>query len=244
MSETNAKTVDYENFWKGLWNDSAKYGPAPRHRRRIVAQIVENLPHRTIIDLGCGNGGLIAEFLKRGIQGRFAGADISESAIRYAKENVPGADFFCLDLINNGLIENYDIAVLSEVLEHLENDAAILEKLAPRVKYVIVSVPGGPANKVDTHYGHFRNYPGQLMAERLDNAGFDVVYFRRWGFPFYDTIRTVISATGNAESIVEGEYGPLKRLLAECIYKLCYLNVFPYGWQVFAAGKSRLYQEL
>jgi len=242
MNETKEQKIDYEEFWKGLWNDSSKYGPAPRHRRRIVAKIAQTLPHSSIIDLGCGNGGLIAEFLKRGIDGSFAGADISESAIRYARENVPGVNFFCLDLINNGLDENYDIAVLSEVLEHLENDSLILEKLAPRVKYVIVSVPGGPANKVDTHYGHFRNYPGKLMAETLDKAGFDVVYFRRWGFPFYDTIRTVISATGSAEAIVEGKYGAVKRLLASSIYWLCYLNLLPYGWQVFAAGKSRLYQ--
>jgi SAM-dependent methyltransferase len=235
-------SIDYENLWRGFWNDSSRFGPAPRHRRRIVANIARTLPHESLIDLGCGNGGLIAELKSRGLTGRFAGADVSESAVRCAQENVPGAKFFTMDLIHETLPEPYDIAVLSEVLEHLEDDSGVLEKLAPRVKYVIVSVPGGSDDKVDTHYGHFRNYPGRMMADRLEAAGFDVIHFRRWGFPFYDSIRALITATGRAGELVEGPYSPLKRITANLIYGLCFLNVLPAGWQVFAAGKSRVYQ--
>lgn len=241
--EKSTQSVDYEEFWKNFWKDSARFGPAPRHRRRIIAGLLRRFPGKSVIDVGCGSGNLIASLREMGIQGRLAGTDVSASACEYARKLVPDAHFFTLDINRESLPETYDIAVLSEVLEHLPDDVDVLRRLAPRVRYVIVSVPGGPDDKVDYHYGHYRNYPGRRMAEHLEQAGFEVIYFRRWGFPFYDVVRALISGTGKAESLVEGDYSPLKKLAATLIYYLCFLNVLPAGWQVFAMGRSRAFKD-
>lgn len=246
--------VDYETFWRGKWNDTTIFGPACRHRRRIIIKLVKNLPHENVLDLGCGDGSLLAELSREVKPGNLAGADISQEALLIARRNLPGIEFFQTDL--NGkftLNRRFDLIVLSEVLEHLENDERLLEQIAPLCRHVVISVPGGSPDRIDRRYGHVRNYSGRLISEKLQRNGFDVILHKRWGWPFYDlqqylaylpaVLRPALQAgeKNNADApMPEGPYNHLRKLIARSIYALYFLNLPGFGAQIFAIGRSKM----
>lgn len=112
------------------------------HRPRLM-QVLEYLkdivhPHDSICDFGCGNGGLIREIRKE-MPNTIWGYDLQPSNVEDAKEkNTP---VFYSDFINEDC--NYpDIAICTEVLEHLVDPDAFLQKLKLNgVRVIIASSP-------------------------------------------------------------------------------------------------------
>lgn len=74
-----------------------------------------------VLDVGCGNGALCGEFLKRGC--KVVGIDLSEQGIAWARRTHPTARFELLPAdthILERLEENpFDLVVSTEVVEHL-----------------------------------------------------------------------------------------------------------------------------
>lgn len=245
MSDSEAsERVDYEAFWQGYWNDTTIYGPACRHRRRKVTEMLRSIPHDSVLDLGCGDGSLIAD-CRQHLDAEFEGSDISESALEIARANVPGVRFFQLDLMAGSPDKTYDAIVLSEVLEHIEDDEAVLRAIAPWSRHVVISVPGGPADKVDRRYGHFRNYPEGVLPEKLERCGYDVLRFERWGWPLYDLQQSMAYEEGDwgSKTMSAGAYSSFRKLVARLVYLAYFLNLPGRGTQVFAIGRSRAFRE-
>jgi SAM-dependent methyltransferase len=223
--------VNYEVFWQGKWNDTTIYGPACRHRRRIIINLAKKLPHAHILDMGCGDGSLLAEISAKLETDSLAGTDISEEALSIARQNLSGIELYPADL--NGQImlhRRYDIIILSEVLEHLENDENVLRQIAPDCRYVIISVPGGAADKVDKRYGHIRNYSGPMISDKLNRNGFDTILFKRWGWPLYDLQQYLtFSDKYTGATITEGSYKQCRKIIARLVYAANFLNLPGYG---------------
>jgi SAM-dependent methyltransferase len=98
-------------------------------------------PKRTL-EVGCGDGALLCELHERGFGGRLSGLEISDAAVAIARER-PQIDS----------VERYDgerlpqadgaedLGVLSHVLEHVPNPAALLREVARVCGAVLVEVP-------------------------------------------------------------------------------------------------------
>ncbi len=87
--------------------------------------------------------------------------------------------------------DEFDAAVLVNVLEHIENDreelARLREILLPRNGYVCLLVPARQEiySKLDTHFGHFRRYGKPELKKKLLEAGFSIErisYFNLVGY--------------------------------------------------------------
>ena len=88
-----------------------------------------------ILDFGCGTG--IGSFiLQKGESVRITGIDIDKALIDFAKRiyNPSNINFIQKDVIASGLEETYDLIVVSEVLEHIENWERVLEILKEDLK--------------------------------------------------------------------------------------------------------------
>lgn len=87
-------------------------------------------PHREkmILEIGCGPGQLACYLEDRGYS-RYHGIDFSETAIDIArtvcKLPVRVADAFAPDVLES----DYDVVVCTEVLEHIQNDRELVQKI-------------------------------------------------------------------------------------------------------------------
>jgi SAM-dependent methyltransferase len=94
------------------------------------------------LEVGCGDGALLSELHRRSFGGRLSGVEISESAVAIARErkeieSVRVYDGVKLDAPDG----SYDLGVLSHVLEHVEDPAALLGEVARACRAVLVEVP-------------------------------------------------------------------------------------------------------
>ena len=135
-------------------------------RRRILSELIQTCvapdPNAIIVDVGCGTGGNIA-FLDRKYRG--VGIDTSQEAIRLARERNPAVEFVCgnapLDL--DGLAKQARLFLLSDVLEHVQDDRALLSALVAEASvgtYFLLTVPADMSlwSEHDESYGHYRRY--------------------------------------------------------------------------------------
>jgi 2-polyprenyl-3-methyl-5-hydroxy-6-metoxy-1,4-benzoquinol methylase len=99
-----------------------------------------------ILDFGCGRGWLSNNLT---IFGKVTGVDLAEAAIESAKVNYPGIEFICLDASSGaltGLNKKFDIAVSSEVIEHVSDQNLYFQNLASYIRQdglLVLTTPNG-----------------------------------------------------------------------------------------------------
>jgi len=94
-----------------------------------------------VLDFGCGAGTLLCE-LSHNRQINGLGLDVSELAVKNAKENGVNANVFSLE-DPDGLIQfgHFDLAITTEVLEHVQQAEMVLIALSKVSDRVLVSIP-------------------------------------------------------------------------------------------------------
>ncbi len=100
----------------------------------------------TLIDVGCGEGMMAAQLHNAFPSLQIMGVDFSEKAVRQAQKTCTGVSFKTGSIYNLDMEdESEDIAICSEVLEHLqEPDRGLDELLRVTRKSLILSVPNEP----------------------------------------------------------------------------------------------------
>jgi 2-polyprenyl-3-methyl-5-hydroxy-6-metoxy-1,4-benzoquinol methylase len=151
------------------------------YRRRlqfVLDQVSTKFPHKTVsvLDIGCGNGSQFAIPMSK--LGYFVtGIDPHQPSIARAR-SYPGTCRFVCGTVDS-LDQRFDVVVVSEVLEHLQNPENLLRQSVERLSdkgLLIVTVPNG--------YGEFeidnRAYYGLGLNRALD-ACFNLVRAPREG---------------------------------------------------------------
>jgi SAM-dependent methyltransferase len=127
-------------------------------------------PQRTL-DVGCGDGALLSELRRRGFGGRLDGVEISEPAAAIARRALGDSEIGLYDGVSLPLGEDsYELGILSHVLEHVPEPAALLGEVARVCRTIVFEVPleanwsaRRPAKRVHAaEIGHL---------QRLDRAG-------------------------------------------------------------------------
>jgi 2-polyprenyl-3-methyl-5-hydroxy-6-metoxy-1,4-benzoquinol methylase len=112
-------------------HDAAYMSEEPGRRataRRLLGLVGRRVPAGRLLDVGCGHGLLLDEARRLGYD--VAGLELSRAAARYAR------DVLGLDVAEETLEAaatrdaRYDVVVLADVLEHLEDPVAALEGCA------------------------------------------------------------------------------------------------------------------
>jgi SAM-dependent methyltransferase len=92
-----------------------------------------------VLDIGCGYGTVAATLIP--YVKSITGVDHNADKIAVATKEVPQARFYCDDAFKFLADKKADVAILSHVLEHLDNPGDFLLKLSSLVKYVYIEVP-------------------------------------------------------------------------------------------------------
>jgi len=149
-------------------------------RRELVDSLIRQLPLPCcpiIVDVGCGTGATAAQLRQYGM---VIGVDISPLALSWSRQR--GLDNLLLSAAERLPIahESVDVIVATDILEHLEDDIAVLKEFYRVLKpsgYVVVTVPAYSIlwSEHDLALMHRRRYVARMLAKRGRSAGFDIV---------------------------------------------------------------------
>ncbi|MBK1838357.1 class I SAM-dependent methyltransferase [Azospirillum sp. YIM B02556] len=229
--------VDYDDSWERRWNDMRKYGPTGRHLRRIVTEMVRPLNYDSLLDVGCGQGSLLATLMPLKPQASYTGLDFAAKAIDVARRRAPNAEFGLLDVAAGHLDRRFDLVVCTDVVEHIEDDVAALRNLAAMTgRYLLVSTLQGRMRDFERTVGHHRNYARGELQAKIKSVGLEVERVVEWGFPFFSPLyRNVLGAASGQGT--EGDYGPGRRFLAEALYHIFRLNSWSHGDYIYVLAR-------
>jgi 2-polyprenyl-3-methyl-5-hydroxy-6-metoxy-1,4-benzoquinol methylase len=168
---------------------------------RILELAGELKPGTRVLDVGCGNGSVCGEFLKRGCA--VTGIDLSEQGVAIARQLHPQGRFEVLPADDRLLVnlseEHFDLIVSSEVVEHLYAPRAYargcFQALKPGGTFVCTTPYHGYlknlalslANKWDAHAdplwdgGHIKLWSRKTLFRLLTEVGFEELRFRGAG---------------------------------------------------------------
>src|SRR4030067_2588538 len=113
----------YNKWWSDFTTSNAE-DPGTLYRADLIINQIKKLNVKTVVDCGCGPGELIKKILseKQLSNLRISGCDVADKVINRNKKAFPDLDFFTLDLNEATKInKNFDLAICSEVIEHLNN---------------------------------------------------------------------------------------------------------------------------
>ena len=92
-----------------------------------------------VLDGGCGSGDIVKSWAAKAPRVKFTGWDISPQAYELAVRNAPSnVRFIQSQLLPEG---PFDLALAIDVIEHLENPAAWLARVAGCAPYLVLHVP-------------------------------------------------------------------------------------------------------
>jgi SAM-dependent methyltransferase len=196
------------------------------NRRYCRWQLDQFAPHlgRRILEIGCGVGGIIDLLGPREL---IYGLDVEADVLAFAADRFrqrPECHFRLLDITAAGAEElsqlqehRFDTIVCMNVLEHIRDDIAALQRmeqvLAPGGTLALL-VPAhlalyGPYDKVD---GHYRRYSKPYLRTILQHTGLELIrahYFNAVGalgwWVQYKLLRRSVHG--------EGQLGIMNRLL-------------------------------
>jgi SAM-dependent methyltransferase len=238
---------NWEEHWRA-YDAAVQRNPAHRFRRELIFSTLDRSNARPlrILDLGCGQGAFLRDARERFPDAQLAGVDLSAAGLELAGRRVPDArlfraDFASADPLPAELRGFATHVVCSEVLEHLDDPALVLRKVAPALSdggRLVVTVPGGPRSAFDLHIGHRRHYSTRELESLLRSAGYQTVELRGAGFPFFNLYRCAVILRGRRLVEDIGQSRPLSRgtMLAMAAFDRLFalnLNGTGLGWQIF-----------
>lgn len=175
-----SQTPRYASFYSALvrrldaWRFDVDY--RRRRLRQVLTELRGDVEGLRVLDFGFGSGSLLLGFPE---SCRLYGVDVSASAVERAELDerfaaYADARFQAVPEDHPELLprEEFDVVITSHLLEHVPDDARVLQELLVRL------APGGtlivfvPIEEPDYILFHRRNYSLQSIAERVDKAGF------------------------------------------------------------------------
>ena len=157
-------------------------------RRSVILEHLKAFPPGTVLEIGCGPGGILYELAKQGYYG--IGVEVSERSRSIAAHLLKKLPTIKVQgKVPKGQKEEFDFLFSFEVLEHIENDTAALQEWVEYLKpggTVIISVPAQQSkwNITDLHAGHYRRYDRPDVVNLVHSAHLELIDLHTCGWPF------------------------------------------------------------
>jgi hypothetical protein len=173
--------------------ESAPHVDQPEHHGRLLlaCDLAEDavLHHdcRSIVDLGCGDGGLLTLLAERlsdeatmGNDVPLWGYDLAPANVRAARERRGLDTVSCLDVVSDPNAVTWgELAIVTEMLEHLLDPHAFVRAIARRSRFLVASSPYVETDR--SHYDfHTWAWDEAGYDALLEQGGFQVIQRERW----------------------------------------------------------------
>lgn len=158
-------------------------------RHDLILESLRDLesPATSLLEIGCGQGAMGARLAQRfdylGVEADEASAAVAAERLASGPGRILHDSFEVLDPS-----ARFDVVCAFEVLEHLTDDLAALQRWRDLLRpggRLVISVPAyqhqfGAADRL---VGHYRRYDPESLETLLRRAGFDPLSLRLYGFP-------------------------------------------------------------
>ncbi len=147
MTEQPAKEKDLQQqreYYNERWANEKYASKGGMRRASAIIDLLAQtgLKHPRILDYGCGRGWLSSILSTFGPTSAF---DLSDAAIERAKQRWPWIDFRAGNALDAQFEpQSFDVVVSQEVIEHVDDQAMFLERIAELLKpggYLILTTP-------------------------------------------------------------------------------------------------------
>lgn len=173
-------------------------------RRAVVFDVLRRARvSGKLLDVGLGTGFNARAFERMGFS--VEGLDPAPEAVAFAKDIVPNVPVFAAPFPSAKVPSaTYDVVMLLDVLEHLEDDVAGARDVARVLKpggMAIITVPAFRFlwTKHDESAHHFRRYRKKELCRVLEGAGLELVfvsYYNFFLFPLIAFVRMLTKVLG------------------------------------------------
>ena len=145
----------------------------------------DKLPIIGIVDMGCGAGRIIWNFSNAYPAIKWAGVDLSEKIIEYAKGkyNRNNLSYFTATAFN-GKEGDYNLVILADVFEHIENYIGFLKDIKTKYQFQVFNIPldlsiryllNDRPLQMRKSVGHLHYFYDKLILKILEETGFTVI---------------------------------------------------------------------
>ena len=181
--------IDIYNDGKYLTNNPAWHGADNIWKANHVLDLFRrnHVVPRSVVEVGCGAGGIIAEVARQIPDARAVGYDISSDAARLWPSARPtNLNYHVADFTESK--ERYDVLLLIDVFEHVEDYIGFLRILRGRANHFVFHVPLDMSivgllrrnyMKGRKEVGHLHYFTHESALATLATAGFEA---RDWFF--------------------------------------------------------------
>jgi len=154
-------------------------------KARNVTRLCDTVSHASILDIGCGDGAVLKRLSDREFGHRLNGLEISQTGLALTEERA------IKNLIECKLYDGYtipygdnqfDLAILSHVVEHLEYPRMLLREAGRVAAHVFVEVPLEDNYRQKKNYvltddteGHINSFSPKTIRWLLQTSGFDIM---------------------------------------------------------------------
>lgn len=137
--------IDYRSLYDGYWRVSDHIDKCSKNFSEIASRVAETCGVGTALDIGCGEGGMVAELLALGIDA--VGLDVSTVVVDLASKRRPNR-FFQGSALSLPFADNhFDIVVSTNCMEYLlsaDVPTALREMYRVSARYVFLQITTTP----------------------------------------------------------------------------------------------------
>jgi len=128
---------------KKLSGDCCRRREAMLWKAEVMLNVMpEDLKAESILEIGCAEGTILNEISKKKGIKRAVGVDLSKSFTMQGEKSYPDIEFINKDFMDAGFKEKeFELAILSDVIEHVEDYRSFLKKTATVSKNVVFKIP-------------------------------------------------------------------------------------------------------
>jgi 2-polyprenyl-3-methyl-5-hydroxy-6-metoxy-1,4-benzoquinol methylase len=257
MKNENSAIDNWDEHWD-KYQESASENPAQIYRHKLIVDEILKISRTSetqrIMDIGCGQGDLLASISTLFSQAEFVGLELSETGVATTLKKNPNAVILQEDILNpsNEAAQFYgwaNIICCSEVMEHIDNPGQFLDHLSKYIcedGYLILTVPGGPMSSFDKFIGHRRHFNKDSLIQLIAKSKkFLTIQTFRSGFPFFNLYRLIVILRGKklqSDVQSEVEQGITNQFALKVMKIFRYLFKFNlrdslFGWQMLVIAQ-------
>lgn len=165
-------------------------------RESAIDDVIRDWPPGRFLEMGAGTGYMTRFLLERGHTG--AASDLGDSSRAMMRRNLAfaGDQIRVFDSVAELSPASFDYLAAFEVLEHIEQDLAVLTEWVTYLRpggRAVFSVPAHQRKfgRSDSLVGHMRRYEKKALRELLERAGFEQIRIINYGFPVTELTRRI-----------------------------------------------------